>query len=168
VTRRVFTSQLMTKPGLDYTENLYDDDGKKMRGWRFLKIRDYSPEHSDFNNYTSHAKHVSLLTEDFDQKKNENKVRQTIKEKSVSNVLEMSDEDSQALLEVIRGRIYYLGYSMGFTEFTPVQVLMEMKGYDLPVKPTIELIEQLIDDNIDVIKFCNKPIIRSGDKYITK
>ena len=166
-TRRVFTSQLMTKPGLDYTENLFDDDGKKMRGWRFLKIRDHLSDHSDdTEDFTRLTRFSSSVVET--QKNTKNEVDSSSREKRVERVEDLSGEESQEILDVIKGRIYYLGYSKGFTEFTPMHVLMEMKGYDLPKKPTIEIVKQLIDDNIEMFKFCNKPITKSGDKYIPK
>ena len=80
----------------------------------------------------------------------------------------MPKEESRALLDVIKGRIFYLGYSKGLEEFTPMQVLMELKGTDVPDGLTTEIIEQLIDENIDTIKFCSKPITKSGDKYMPK
>lgn len=160
-TRRMFTSQLMTKPGLDYTENLFDDDGKKMRGWRFIKVADYVSSSRTFNTLFS-----PIVSQDEKEKENESK--RNNKGNRVSNVLGISDEESQELLIAIRSRIFYLGFTKGFTEFTPMHVLMELKGYDLPVKPTTELIEQLIDDNIDMFAFCSRPIIKSGDKYIPR
>jgi len=163
-TRRVFTSQLMTKPGLDYTENLYNEDGKKMRGWRFLRIRDHSS--SSYENASIlHEQHAILSSVGHTQKEGGDQSRTNNKEKSVSNVL---DTESPELLKVIKSRIHYLGYSKGFTEFTPMHVLMEMKGYNFPEKLTVELIEQVIDDNIEMFQFLNKPIIKSGDRYVPK
>jgi len=49
-----------------------------------------------------------------------------------------------------------------------MHVLMEMKGYNFPEKLTVELIEQVIDDNIEMFQFLNKPIIKSGDRYVPK
>jgi DNA primase catalytic core len=164
-TRRIFTSQLMTKPGLDYTENLFDDDGKKMRGWRFLKIRDYLSDHiddtEDDEDFTRLTRFSPSVVE---TKKNiKTEVEQTIKKKSV---LSVSDEELQKLLDIIKSRIFYLGYSKGLEKFTAMQVLMELKGMDVPDGLNTEIIEQLIDENIEMFKFRDKPITKSGGDFL--
>ncbi|MCD6162121.1 MAG: toprim domain-containing protein [candidate division Zixibacteria bacterium] len=172
-TRRTFTSQLMTKPGLDYTENLYDENGKKMRGWRFIKVKDYSNP-ADEKTCNSHAQHAIPLfvsrtkRSPENLKKSENQQESDKRVKRVMRVEDLSDESKQKILDAVKSRIWRLGYSKGFTEFTSMHVLMEMKGYNFPEKLTVELIEQMIDDNIEMFQFLNKPIIKSGDKYVPK
>jgi DNA primase catalytic core len=166
-TRRVFTSQLMTKPGLDYTENLFDDNGKKMRGWRFLKVEDRSSSSSE-DTSSLHVKHANLSRKGTLGKIEKNEVDRTIREKRVERVEDLQDDDKQKLLEMIKSRIWHLGYSKNLKEFAPMHVLMEMKGMDAPDGLTIEIIEQLIDENIEMFQFLNKQIVKSGETYIPK
>jgi len=164
-TRRVFTSQMMSKPGLDYTENLFDENGKKMRGWRFIKVRDNlsGTEKKDISSL--HEQHAFPLFVEFNRKRDENEVNTTARKKRVVRVGDFSDTESQKLVNAIRSRIFYLGYSKGLREFSPMHVLLELKGMDVPDGLTTEIVEQVIDDNINMFRLREKPIKKVGDKY---